>query len=221
MIVQIGGVLDSASVSQIVDAIGSLNFVDGRATAGWHAKAVKDNLQASPSDALAAVQTRISDALYAHDVFRALTLPQRMLPPLVSRYDDGASYGLHVDDALMARPPMRTDLSVTVFLAAPDDYDGGELEVVTPGGVDTAKFAAGDAAVYPATTLHRVTPVTRGKRLVAVTWVQSSVRSQSAREILFDLDRARRKIFATSGKCEEFDLVSKSYANLLRRWAEV
>lgn len=220
MIVQIGGVLDRATVSQITTALGSLNFVDGRATAGWHAKSVKDNVQASPSDMLAAIQTRLVDALTAHEVFRALALPHRILPPLISRYRDGASYGQHVDDALMGNPPLRTDLSVTIFLASPESYDGGELEIVTPGGIDTAKFAAGDAAVYPATTLHRVAPVTRGERLVAATWVQSSVRCSSAREILFDLDRARRQIFASHGKCEAFDLVAKSYANLLRRWAE-
>ncbi|NOT72112.1 MAG: Fe2+-dependent dioxygenase [Hyphomicrobium sp.] len=221
MILQIGGVLSAANLLQITTAIGKIQFHDGRATAGWHARTVKDNLQAAPSELLSSVQAQVSAGLMANDVLRAFALPARVLPPLISRYTNGASYGLHVDDALMGTPPLRTDLSVTVFLSPPEAYEGGELEVQTPSGIETAKFAAGDAAIYPSTCLHQVTPVTRGERLVAATWIQSQVRNAEQRAILFDLDRARRKIFASHGKCEEFDLIAKSYANLLRQWAEI
>jgi PKHD-type hydroxylase len=161
-------------------------------------------------------------ALEAHDVFQAIVLPQRIAPPLLSRTVAGGAYGRHVDDAVMGEaPPLRTDVSVTVFLSDLSSYDGGELIVESLSGEDGAKFAAGDAVVYPSTFLHRVAEVTRGERLVAVTWVQSRVRDAGRREMLFDLDRARRQIFERDGKCEAFDLVAKTYANLLRAWAEL
>ena len=153
-----------------------------------------------------------------------MALPRRMRPVLFARYGEGRSYGTHMDDALMGLDdpagPMRTDVAVTVFLAAADAYDGGELVVEAGGGEQAFKPDAGDAVAYPATTLHRVAPVTRGQRLVAVTWAQSLVRDAAAREILFDLHAARRSVFEREGKGAAFDLVSKSYANLLRRWSE-
>jgi PKHD-type hydroxylase len=181
---------------------------------------VKANKQAAGSPILDSLQKLLIDALRKHDAFQSLALPARIGPPLISSYGIGESYGLHVDDALMGREqPLRTDLSITIFLSDPNSYEGGELEVATPAGVESAKFAAGDAALYPSTALHHVTPVTSGERLAAVTWVESLVRSAEDREMLFDLDRARRLIFETQGKTESFDLVAKTYANLMRRWA--
>jgi PKHD-type hydroxylase len=151
-------------------------------------------------------------------------LPRRLRPILFARYGEGRAYGAHVDDALMGLDdlagPVRTDLAVTVFLAAADADDGGELVIESTAGEQAFKLGAGDAIAYPATTLHRVEPVTRGVRLVAVTWVQSLVRDPAAREVLFDLDAARRAVFEREGKGPAFDLVAKSHANLLRRWAE-
>jgi PKHD-type hydroxylase len=115
---------------------------------------------------------------------------------------------------------LRSDVSLTVFLNDPEAYTGGELVIETVAGEDAVKFAAGDAVLYPSNRLHRVAPVTAGERVVAVTWIESRVRDEGEREILFDLDRARRRIFEREGKSETFDLVSKSYSNLLRRWGE-
>lgn len=220
MIIQLGQVLDSTVLANVLKMIEGLEFVDGRTTAGWHARTVKANQQAAGSPILDSLQKVLTEALRKHDVFQALALPARIGSPLISSYGIGESYGLHVDDALMGRDqPLRTDLSVTIFLSEPDTYEGGELEVSTLGGLESAKFAAGDAALYASTELHRVSPVTSGRRLAAVTWVESLVRSAEDREMLFDLDRARRMIFETQGKTEAFDLVAKTYANLLRRWA--
>lgn len=222
MFLHIPNVLSSPMLDAIGNDIAALPFEDGRKTAGWHAREVKANLQGAPSPGLSRIQSAIVSALTASEVFQALALPVRIAPPLVSRSGDGGGYGRHVDDAIMGRSqPLRSDLSVTVFLSDPASYDGGELVIETLSGEDSAKFAAGDAVLYPSTTLHRVEPVTRGSRIVAATWVQSRVREAWQREMLIDLDRARRQIFAQSGKCDTFDLVAKTYANLMRQWAEV
>lgn len=223
MLFHIAKVLDTATLESVRTAVAKLAFQDGRATAGWHAREVKRNRQAVPSQDLAKVQGLIIGALNAHLVFAALARPRLILAPLISRSGPGEGYGTHVDDALIGGEGtrIRSDLSVTVFLGEPESYAGGELAVETPSGEETAKLAAGDAVVYPSTTLHRVMPVTAGERLVAVTWVQSLVRDAEIREMLFDLDRARRAMFEKDGKTAAFDLVSKSYANLLRRYVEV
>ena len=219
MLVHIANVLDAATLAEVSAAIGTLAFEDGATTAGWHAREVKNNRQAKPAPELMRVQKTIVDALLSHTVFRSLALPDRIAPPLISRTGVGQGYGTHVDDALMRRDGarLRTDLSVTIFLNGSKDYDGGELVAESVAGEDTAKFEAGDGVVYPSTTLHRVEKVTRGERLVAATWVQSMVRDIEVREMLFDLDRARRIIFEDEGKSETFDLVSKTYSNLMRR----
>jgi PKHD-type hydroxylase len=130
------------------------------------------------------------------------------------------SFGVHMDNAVMGKDQLRSDISVTVFLNAPEEYDGGELVMDTTGGEVPYKLAAGSAVVYPSTMLHRVNEVTRGTREVAVTWVQSLVRSDERRELLFDLERARRSIFERDGKTPEFDLLHKTASNLRRMWVE-
>jgi PKHD-type hydroxylase len=141
---------------------------------------------------------------------------------LFARYSGGQTYGAHVDDAIMGGDrPMRTDVSVTVFLVNADQYEGGELVMDQTGGETSYKLNAGDVIASPSNTLHEVKPVTGGTRTVAVTWVQSMVRDPAHREILFDLDTARRRTFQAHGKTREFDLMSKSHANLMRMWAEV
>ena len=223
MLVHIAKVLDAASLASVRTIIAGLAFQDGRTTAGWHARTVKRNQQAVPSPELAKVQETIVGALKAHAVFASIVRPRLILAPLVSRSGPGEGYGTHVDDAMIGGEGsrIRSDLSVTVFLGDPASYEGGELAVQTPSGEETAKAQAGDCLVYPSTTLHRVLPVTAGERLVAVTWVQSLIRDSEVREMLFDLDRARRAIFEKDGKTDAFDLISKSYANLLRRHVEV
>jgi PKHD-type hydroxylase len=145
-----------------------------------------------------------------------------MRPLTFSRYAPGMEYGNHVDDAIMAGdPPLRSDISVTLFLAPPEDYDGGELVLDSHGGEEAYKLPAGHAIIYPSTALHRVAPVTHGTRDVAIGWIQSLVREAAKREILFDLDTARRSIFAAQGKSADFDRLSLSYSNLLRLWSEI
>ena len=221
----IAEVLDAELLATVRRLLDEARFVDGTATAGWHARLVKDNEQAASGHAaVREAGALVEGALRANPVFQAMALPRRMRPMLFARYGKGRSYGTHMDDALMGLDdpagPMRTDVAVTVFLAPTDEYDGGELVVEAGGGEQAFKLNAGDAVAYPATTLHRVMPVTRGQRMVAVTWAQSLVRDAAAREILFDLHAARRSMFERDGKSAAFDLVSKSYANLLRRWSD-
>lgn len=221
MLVHIPNVLKAATLADVQGLLQALEWAPGSATAGWHAREVKSNDQAVAGPVLDRIRGIITGALGKNDIVRAMALPRRVLPPLVSRSGAGQGYGTHVDDALIgAAPALRSDLSVTVFLSDPETYGGGELVVDTLSGEEEAKPKAGDAVLYPSTTLHRVQPVTHGVRLVAVTWIESLVRDSGRREILFDLDRARRALFQREGKSETFDLVTKSYSNLLRRWAE-
>lgn len=215
----LGEILSPERLAAIAAALGRARFIDGKATAGWSAAGVKANQQAD-DPALVPLAAEIEAALRAHRVFALAARPRRLHPMLFARYEPGMTYGPHVDDALMGEPPLRTDLALTLFLSEPETYDGGELSIDHPGGEQSYKLPAGAAVLYPATSLHQVTPVTRGVRLVAVTWIQSLIRDPGQREILFDLDTARRTLFAREGKSREFDLMSKSLANLLRLWAE-
>lgn len=223
MLFHVAKALDAETLRSVRSTVSTLAFQDGRATAGWHARTVKRNQQAVPSPELAKVQQTIVAALSAHPVFASIARPKLILAPLISRSGPGEGYGTHVDDALIGGDGtrIRSDLSVTVFLGDPQSYTGGELGIETPSGEEAAKGQAGDAIVYPSTTLHRVMPVISGERLVAVTWVQSLVREAEVREMLFDLDRARRAMFEKDGKTPAFDLISKTYANLLRRHVEL
>ena len=218
MFLTIGQVLDSASVSSLRSELESLTFVDGRATAGWSARDVKLNRQAAPGPLLEELRKTVETALFANPTFVSAIRPKRFSPILFSKYQTGNRYGLHVDDAIMGG--MRTDVAFTLFLSAPGDYEGGSLILDTPGGEEEIKPEAGSVFAYPATTLHRVEEVTAGERLVAVGWVRSLIRAAEQRELLFDLDLARRSLFAREGKSSEFDLLSKSHSNLLRMWAE-
>lgn len=215
----LSNVLDQETLTRIRAMLATALFADGAATAGWNARPVKHNLQTTHDVAAQLVD----QALNRHPVFVGAAFPARRRAPLFSRYQPGMSYGTHVDNPLMGGPsPLRADLAVTVFLSDPADYDGGELVLDTAGGTQAYKLAAGQAIVYPATTLHQVTEVTRGERLAAILWVQSLVRDAAQREILFDLDTVRRRLWEQAGRVStpEFDLLSKTHANLLRAWAE-
>lgn len=222
MILCLADVLTAEAVADVLSLTAEGAWTDGTRTAGWAAREVKRNRQLAKGTAAAEAATIVRAGLEAHQVFRAASLVRRMRDPMFARYEAGEEYGLHVDDALMGSgpDPLRTDLSVTVFLSPPSAYDGGELVLDSPAGEQTIKLDAGSAVLYPSTFLHRVAPVTRGERRVAVTWVQSLVRSAEQRAILFDLDQARRDLFAREGRSPAFDLIAKSYANLLRLWAE-
>jgi PKHD-type hydroxylase len=223
MIVPIANVLSAEQLQQVRGLLAQGNYVDGKQTAGWHAKLVKHNQQLAGGDVAAQADQIIREALLKHPVFDAAVRPQRLRGMLFSRYQGGNAYGAHVDDALMGAGQgarMRSDVSMTVFLCDPQDYDGGELVIEGTGGEQSFKLEAGCVITYPSNTLHYVAEVTRGTREVAVSWAQSLVRSPEQREILFDLDTARRTLFQREGKSREFDLMSKSQANLLRMWAE-
>ncbi len=219
MLIMIANVLDAENVQWLRDNLAQVRYVDGRQTAGREARLVKRNDQVDRADPLLArIQDLVTDRLLDHQLFRMAARPHLVRPPLFSRYEPGMAYGSHVDDAIMGG--MRTDLSVTVFLSDPEDYDGGELVIESAAGEQDVKLAAGDAVVYPTTFLHRVAPVTKGERLAAVTWVRSLVRDSAKREMLFDLETARHALFERLGKTPELDLLAKTQSNLLRRWAE-
>jgi PKHD-type hydroxylase len=193
-------------------------FFDGRTTAGRHAQLVKNNLQATAGEAVNRLRRELSAAIAGNRVFQLAARPKALSPLILSRYEPGMDYGSHVDDALMQG--MRTDVSFTLFLSDPQSYDGGALVIETTAGEEEIKPAAGTLVVYAATALHRVQPVTRGNRLAAVGWARSFVRDAARRELLFDLDTARDRLFAREGKTAELDLLSKTASNLLRMWAE-
>jgi PKHD-type hydroxylase len=215
----IADVLDTSETAAARESLRQVAFVDGRATAGWHAKLVKNNLQAASADvAVATLKETLAAKIGANPLFRMLTRPKSLTPLILSRYEPGMAYGSHVDDALMSG--VRSDVSFTLFLSDLDAYDGGALVIETSGGEEDVRLPAGSLVAYPSTTLHRVAEVTKGARLAAVGWVRSFIRDPAHRELLFDLDTARQRIFQKDGKTAEFDLLSKTSANLLRMWAE-
>jgi len=220
MILCISDVLDRAAVAELRATVASGVFVDGVLSSGWASRLVKDNEQLGAGPALEAAQKTVIAALSANPVFSSGVLPRRFAPPLFSRYVPGMQFGTHMDNAIIGPDHLRTDVSVTLFLSEPEEYDGGELVMETTGGEAAYKLPAGSVVTYPTTVLHRVEPVTRGTREVAVTWAQSLVRRAEHREILFDLDRVARSIFERDGKSEEFDLINKSAANLQRMWVD-
>jgi PKHD-type hydroxylase len=218
MILAIADALTTAEVEEARASLANATFHDGRATAGWSAKLVKANLQAADSPELQRLRQFVQARLVEHAVFALAARPKTILGPLFSRYEPGHAYGAHVDDALIGG--VRTDVSFTLFLTAPDSYDGGELIIDSAAGEDAIKLNAGSIIIYPSTTLHHVAPVTRGQRLAAVGWVRSYIRQAAQRELLFDLETARRRLFEREGKTPDGDLLAKCAANLLRMWCE-
>ncbi len=215
----IGDVLIGDEVAAARKVLAGAEFADGKATAGWHARLVKNNLQASSRDAsVVKLRDTLAEKIASNPVFRLLARPKALTPLILSRYEPGMAYGSHVDDALMNG--VRTDVSFTLFLSDPDTYEGGALVIETSGGEEDVKLPAGSLVAYPSTTLHRVAEVSKGARLAAVGWARSFIRDPAQRELLFDLETARQSLFKQHGKTAEFDLLSKSGANLLRMWAE-
>jgi PKHD-type hydroxylase len=222
MIFSIDEILTSEELQFIVNRLNTVDFIDGKITAGWHAKLVKNNTQLDNEITyIKELRSLVETALKRHALFQSAVQPKIIHSIQFSRYDRGMSYGTHVDNALMGDGKFwRSDVSFTIFLSSSSSYNGGELVIECSDGDRAYKLEAGAAIVYPSSTLHRVETVSDGVRLAAVGWVQSLVRDPQQRELLFDLDTARRSIFAKEGKTIEFDLISKSYANLLRQWAE-
>ncbi len=218
MLMTIGHILDQTALTELAQTLPRMRYEDGRATAGWHAARVKKNEQARPSMTLDLLQEQLQNALLANPVFAAAVRPKALTPLLISKTGAGGHYGSHVDSPIMGG--LRTDVSFTLFLNDPEDYDGGELIIESAAGEEGYKLEAGSVVVYPSTTLHRVGEVTRGERYVAAGWAQSLIRDDGKRELLFDLDHAQRRLFDQHGKTAEFDLLAKCSANLMRRWVE-
>ena len=215
----IDNLLTVAEVGALRELAAELEFGDGRATAGLHARSVKANDQALPGPMLEVILDKVGRALAGNALLRSAAQPKALSPLILSRYRAGQTYGLHVDDALMQG--LRTDLSFTLFLSEPEAYEGGALIVEDRFEARAIKLPAGSLILYPATTLHRVEPVTLGERLAVVGWVQSLIRDGAQREVLFDLDLAVDACFAAEGKTAQFDRLAKTRANLLRMWIDL
>lgn len=228
MLIQIPDVLSAAEIAAFRDALERAAWQDGRVTAGDQAATAKNNLQI-PADSAAARELgeRVLHALARNATYTAAALPLRVLPPMFNRYDPGMTFGAHTDNAIRTIPGaggmrMRADVSTTIFLTPPEDYDGGELVVEDTYGTHAVKLPAGHMVVYPASSLHRVNPVTRGSRWGSFFWAQSMVRDDGRRAMLYDLDLAIRQARAAMGDEAPavLGLVSH-YHNLLRMWAEL
>ncbi len=226
MLLQIPEVLTSEQVAACRKLLETDNWIDGRTTAGHQSARAKDNLQL-PEDHEYAKQLgdTILVALEKNPLFMAAALPLKVFPPLFNRYQSGQSFGNHVDNAIrqVAGTPhrVRTDLSATLFFSDPEEYDGGELVVEDTYGVHSVKLPAGHLILYPASSLHNVRPVTRGARLASFFWIQSMVRDDGERTILFDLDVAIQRLMADVPDHPSIVELTSLYHNLLRRWADV
>jgi len=227
MLIAIPDVLDAAAVARIRTLIDAAAWGDGNATSGAQSALAKRNEQLPEgSDAAREAGGIVLDALAASPLFVAAALPLKVFPPLFNRYAGGQDFGTHVDNAVRIRRGsdfrIRSDLSATLFLAEPGEYDGGELVVEDLFGEQRVKLPAGHLVLYPASSLHKVEPVTRGARLASFFWIQSMVRDDGARRILFDLDRGVQAVAADRGSGDA-TVVSLTgvYHNLLRRWADV
>jgi PKHD-type hydroxylase len=227
MLVHIPALLNSEQLAHFRHRLEAADapWVDGRVTAGHQGVHVKQNQQIAEGSAAATeLGNIVIAALERHPLFISAALPHRVYPPMFNRYQGGMHFGSHVDGSIRLLPgtgeKIRTDLSATLFLMPPDSYDGGELLVEDTYGTQTVKLAAGDLILYPASSLHRVNPVTRGTRLACFFWVQSMVRDDGQRTLLFDLDNAIQRLTATGADEAARVRLGGCYHNLLRMWAE-
>lgn len=225
MLMHIPDVLSKAQVAGMRLALDGAEWTDGRQTVGPQGAMVKRNLQLPEASAL---RRELGDivvaALARHPVYHAAVLPLRTLSPRFNRYEGGGEYGFHIDGAVMAGGEtdayIRSDVSCTLFLSEPEEYDGGELIVSDTYGEHEVKLPAGDAIIYPSSSLHRVTAVTRGARIASFFWVQSMVRDDGARRLLLEMDTAIRTLSASGADQASILQLTGVYHNLLRRWAE-
>ncbi len=213
------GLLGENSIRKIAELSATAPYLDGRATARAAAKDVKQNLQMNQeSRQYLEIQQLLLGAMNSSSVFRNAVLPLHVYPFLLGKYQAGMKYGWHVDSPIMGNM-MRTDVAMTIFLNDPEAYDGGELELQTPSGSKLYKLPAGSAVCYPCTQLHRVRDVVRGQRQVAVTWIQSLVRSAEQRKILFDLQEVADRLRALEGRDDEVGILQQSHSNIMRMWS--
>ena len=227
MLIVIENLLSSDEVAGLRARLGTADWQDGAETAGTRSLAVKQNLQLGTNDALARdLGNVILAKLGRNPLFVSASLAEKIFPPVFNLYQNGGHYGCHVDSALMRVPgqdmTIRSDISGTVFLTDPADYEGGELVIESDYGAQEVKLAAGDMVLYPSNSLHQVNPVTNGQRICAITWIQSAVPDNAARTMLFDMDQSIQSLSRQHGKTDsDVDRLIHVYHNLLRRWAQV
>ena len=228
MLLSIPDVLTPEQVLHCRRRLQQAGWADGRITAGHQSAKAKDNLQlAEDSEVARELGALVRDAAQANSTFFSAALPRRIYPPLFNCYRDGQSFGFHVDNAVRydrsggSARPVRTDLSATLFLSDPQDYDGGELVIEDTYGTQQVKLPAGHLVLYPGTSLHRVTPVTRGARLASFFWIQSMLREDSQRRLMFELDVSIRRLTRDLPEHPSLVQLTGIYHNLLRRWADV
>jgi len=226
MLIHLKNVLTPEELQQARTVLDAASWLDGRATAGPQAVQAKNNEQLpQASEAARSLQTLVLQALNRHAIFFSAALPKKIFNPLFNRYGGNANhYGQHIDGAVMHSRSddqrVRSDVSCTLFLANPDEYDGGELSIADTYGSQRIKLPAGDMVLYPSTSLHEVLPVTRGHRLASFFWVESMVRSDEQRRLLFDLDMNLLRLRERHGECAETTALTGTYHNLLRMWAD-
>jgi Uncharacterized iron-regulated protein len=225
MLLHIPAVLTAQQVADCRRLLDSVEWVDGRVTAGFQAARTKDNLQIPESHPAARQMGElIQAALDRNPMFIAAALPLKIFTPMFNRYEGGGSFGAHVDNAIRSIAGtgvrVRTDLSATLFFTDPEEYDGGELTVEDTYGTHSVKLPAGDLILYPSTSLHHVTPVTRGARVCSFFWIQSMIRDDGQRTLLFDLDVAIQQLAGSSPDHPSVVQLTSIYHNLLRQWAE-
>lgn len=226
MLMTIPDVLTAAQVQQARAKLDAADWIDGKVTAGYQAQKVKDNHQLPEGHPLAVeLGEMVLSGLARSPLFMSAALPLRVFPPMFNRYTGGGHFGTHVDTAIRQMVStgqrIRTDISATLFLANPDEYDGGELLVEDTYGAHSVKLPAGHMVLYPATSLHRVEPVTRGARVSSFFWIQSMIRSDGDRTMLFDLDTAIQRLAKDLPGHASGVQLTGVYHNLLRRWAEM
>lgn len=224
MLLRIHSVLDRDELEIVRRMLATTPFVDGKLSAGQAARRVKNNQEVDRNAReLEQLNNLVMGKLVQHPVYRSGALPLRVAAPYYARYTSGMQYGDHVDDPVMGADGTlyRSDVSITVFISDPAEYDGGELVINTPFGEQQVKLPAGDAVMYASSSLHRVAAVTRGERLVAVTWLQSLVRDPARRELLHELNSVRERMLANAPESEDAKLVNKTYVNLVRMWGDL
>lgn len=226
MMLHVPDVLSSEQVREIRATLDATDWVDGRETVGDQGARVKRNQQLPElSPVTRELGKTVLAALARNPLFFSAALPLRFVPPLFNRYEGGEHYGLHVDGSVRSVPgtgeQLRTDLSCTLFLSDPEDYEGGELEVVDTYGTHEVKLPAGDLILYPSSSLHRVHPVSQGARVCSFFWLQSMVRDDMQRRMLFELDQVIQGLRARIGDCDETIALTGQYHNLLRMWSQI
>ncbi len=224
MLMTVPDLLDSGTLEEVRSLLKNANFVDGKLSAGRDAQRVKWNEEMQTDKKLTArLNQLVLGTLYEHPVFQAVAMPLKLSSAFFARYSEGMAYGQHIDDAVMGPQgeQYRADVSVTIFLSEPKAYEGGELVIETGHGEQTVKLPAGQAVLYPSGSLHRVTEVTTGERLVAVAWAQSMIRDPQRRATLYDLYVVKETLWGINPDAEATACANRAYINLYRQWAEL